>query len=118
MRGINHHIEVDKEIMTDEIWQDPTDATKRYPVFYKMLNSGALPNATGKNVAHGISNLAVNKFMEVVLWSTNGTRGRTNAGDPVVTVDATNVVITATANLSGETASVIQMRYCKSNVLV
>lgn len=118
MRGINHHIKAGQEIGTDEIWQDPADPLKRYRVFYKMINTGALPNISTKNVAHGITNLAVDKFMEVQLWSTNGTRGRLQASDPTITVDVTNVVIVSTTNLSGETASVVQLKYCKTDSLV
>lgn len=119
MNGLNVMLEPGKEIQTDKIWIDPSDTTKKYRVYQKVVDCGALPNATGKNVAHGITALAPTKHMRISLWATNGsTKGRGNGGDPLIEVDATNIVITATANLSAYTASVVLLEFCKTTDLV
>lgn len=114
MEGNNAMIKAGDEIQTDKVWVDPATGT-RYPVYRKMVDTGALPNATGKNVAHGVTGMAVTKYMKASLWATDGsTKGRVIAGDPVVEVTATNIVITATANLSAYTASTVLLEFVKT----
>lgn len=41
------------------------------PVYEKTIHYGTLPNTTGKNVAHGISNIS--KIVSIQGWASNGT---------------------------------------------
>ncbi len=106
-----------EEIQTDKIWVDPANGD-RYIVFRKMIDTGALPNLTTKNVAHGITGISHLKYCTARLWATNGTLSRCIAGDPVVNVDATNVQLVAATNLSTYTASVVVLEYVKTAVKV
>lgn len=102
------------ERMTDDVWVDPANGD-RYPVYEKIISTGALPNATSKNVAHGITDIAANKYLWATLWASNGTVSRSNSSDPAVIVDASNIVIQAAGNLSTYTASTVYLKYCKTS---
>lgn len=88
------------EARTDSYWSDA--AGKNWPIYSKLIDFGAGPNATGKAVAHGVS-LNLEGFVKV-----NHAQFVKAATAPVVldgaaliaTVDATNVTLTATANLT------------------
>jgi hypothetical protein len=118
MKGLNVMLAAGEEIQSGKIWVDPADGLK-YPMFRKVINTGSLPNATSENTAHGIVGLAVTKFMRCEFWATNGTtKGRVSNGNPLIEVDATNVVVTSTGDLSAYTSSLVILEYCKTAVTV
>lgn len=98
-----------------------TDAAGKQ-IFRKKIDFGALPNATTKNVAHGISNLNVAKDAHFRITGTVsdatdvqdiGVYFAATAGFTVFKVNATNVVATSTGDLSGVNA-VVFLEYTKT----
>lgn len=99
-------------------WIDDSD------VFEKVINAGALPNATAKDIAHGITNLS--RVISVYGISKNTTTGKmvtvpTIQIDAItyqvsIVVDDTNVTLTtgAGADLSSYDDTYIIIRYIKT----
>lgn len=92
------------------------------PIYKKTINFGALPNATTKNVAHGVSGLSQLVKIEAIM-NRPGTNGgfyplpfvsKSAANDQVeVSVNDTNVSIATNINWSSCTAYVT-IYYTKS----
>lgn len=98
---------------TTEIWTGKfRDGSK---VYTKVVDFGALPNATSKNVAHGISNLDLSYTQAPVVEATcsNGTMPTTLAGIATVTFTGTNLTLTTTADFTAYSAYV-RIEYCKT----
>lgn len=101
------------EINTGTYWIDGS------VIYKKTINFGTLPNATVKNVAHGISNLG-----ELVKYEgtvRNVTNIFLNINSPGVTsgylrtiVDNTNIIVVTDVDRSGDTAY-ITLYYTKSS---
>lgn len=107
---------VGEESTTDEYFVDANGVA--FPIFSKVLATGALPNATSGNVAHGVSNIKLDGHFFVRAlnaWSgTAGATARTNKDSAGMSFsfDGTNVIITTTANLSAQSGQMI-IEYCK-----
>lgn len=91
------------------------------PLYQKTINFGALPNATEKNVAHGISNLNyIVDLYGIAYQSSNGkyqylNRSSISTSDETIVLNATttNVTIVTARDRSGFTAY-ITIRYTKT----
>ena len=92
-------------------------------IYKKTVNTGALPNATTKNVAHGISNLS-----KIIRLEGYGLRSTDNVMFPLpfasptgatadisVTVNGTNIAIGTGVDRSNITESYITLYYTKSS---
>lgn len=108
------------------------DTGKKYigdgsPVYRKTIDFGALPNATAKTVAHGLTagaasgNMDLSKFGKVVEISAQDP----DAGPPALSISehhanitiasiiGDNVSITTDADLSAYTQCYVTIEYCK-----
>lgn len=90
------------------------------PVYVKMIDLGALPNSTTKNVAHSISNLYSFVAVEAFAKSTSASNFQTfpfvdNSGNNAAKIQATNtnIVIRTFTDLSSYTGFV-KIKYTKS----
>lgn len=87
------------------------------PLYEKTVDCGAMPNATSKSVAHGISNIS--RFVKGELSTDNGTNGATivfgsHTNDAMTAYcDRTNIVIASTDDRSEYTGFAI-VRYTKT----
>ena len=118
----NGWVEVDNpfEYSTDEqkigTWIDGK------PIYRKVIDCGTLPNATTKNIAHGISNLnTVTSFQTIAKSPSANTwlpLPATNTSNIIYNVSAymtnTNIVITAGDNKSIYTQSYAIIEYTKT----
>ena len=102
------------EVDTGAKWVDGST------IYKKTINFGALPNATSKSVAHGITNLGVVVGMDGT--ASNGTyrlflpyAAPTSADCIALDVNATNVNVATGYNRSGYTECYITLYYTKSS---
>lgn len=103
----NPNIKVGEKLDTGRKWIDSNGAA--HVIFQKTLSIGAMPNNTTKNVAHGDASLSLTKFAKVKeLWASNGT---TITFAATATINATNVVVATTTDLSTYTGYVV-IEYC------
>lgn len=114
------------EMLTGQEWIDGK------VIYRKVISCGALPNATLKNVAHGVSGMT--KVLSLRGTATNGTnqmmlpraegasQAVNEAGVATYTVladcvelyaTATNVVLVSVSDLSAYTSSYVVMEYVK-----
>lgn len=108
----NYQIKPGEEVDTGRKYIDVNG--EAYPIYRKMVKTGALPNNTTGNVAHGITGLDVNRYSRVVgLHADNGTTVVYQGTDVKVAVNATNIVLTTVANLSTYHGNV-EIEYCKT----
>lgn len=90
-----------------------------YPVYRKVINFGALPNATTKSVAHGIS--SPYEIIKIIGYATNGTRYINidfYASGPFSAysyVDGANIVVGAAGNMSTYLGK-ITLEYIKADL--
>lgn len=78
-------------------------------IYRKVIDFGALPNMSTKNVAHGIVGLA--QWVRVEAITFDGSND--SADGSTVTYDGTNVGITAPINLTSYSAYII-VEYTKT----
>ncbi len=104
-----------EQALTGVLW---TDAKQ---VFRKVIDIGGLPNATTKNVAHGITGLdTVIEAEGIALNTSGGTHvqlGRPTAGagsQVTINVNATNVQIVTDADLTANDDSHVILLYTKT----
>ena len=84
------------------------------PVYAKLLDFGALPNATTKTVAHSITNLAtVLECTPIEKTLTNGSPYLVRSGITEVYCSGTNAVVVSSTNLSSYSVYV-KLKYTKS----
>ena len=89
------------------------------PLYQKTVDCGALPNATSKNVAHGISNLSYVTSLEGTAVRTTGTFAThsMNMTDGTLRINTKivgdNVVVATASDLSSFTG-MVTIQYCKS----
>jgi len=86
-------------------------------VFRKVVNFGALPNNTGKSVAHGITTTVNTSFTRMYGVATDPTGFSALAipnSDITLELDGTNVTITTTADLTAYTTTYVVLEYIKS----
>lgn len=92
------------------------------PVFRKVINFGALPNATTKSVAHGIAPTASFSFTRIYGCSTTPSTSyiplpyasTTLINNVELNADATNVNITTGINRSAYTITYVVLEYIKT----
>ncbi len=88
-----------------------------YRVLRKKIVCGALPNATTKNTAHG-ETVDPNKFVDVVSFHANKADASASLTKMTalvsVTVDATNVKVTAGADQSAYTVSEVVIEWAQA----
>ena len=86
----------------------------------RRVETGALPNATTKNVAHGITGLNLANIVRIWGTATDGSTVCIPLPYPdsaafnaqlEVTINATQVVLIASGNLSGFTSSTVYIEY-------
>lgn len=90
------------------------------PIYKKTISTGALPNATTKNVAHGISNLDLVIDIKGCAWDGSSTwLPIPNAGSSSATIEAyvysSNIVIATGMDRTGFTTSYVTLYYTKSS---
>lgn len=92
------------------------------PVFRKVFNFGPLPNAGAKTLAHGLSPTRNWFFFKIYGTASDPTvpqwipltEGNPTSADTLsLTVDATDITVTTTTNLSNFTQSMIVLEYMK-----
>lgn len=100
------------EMRTGQVWIDGRE------IYRKVVVTGALPNATTKNVAHGI--VALDEVISVNGMADNATVQRplpyadATATDIVeLDVSDTNITLRSTGDQSGFTASFVIVEYVK-----
>jgi len=96
-----------------------TDAVNRRQAFRKVINFGALPNTATKNVAHNIDITTGFTFTRIYGCASDTTnRNYTpipNANSDIrITVNATNVVITTSANYATYDTTYVVLEYLKN----
>ena len=93
------------------------------PLYQKTIDFGALPNATSKSVAHGISNLGRICKYDCVAINTNDNVGFTppmpislnnTTSNLIVTFDATNINFNTGINLSSYNDCKVILEYTKT----
>lgn len=93
-------------------------------IYAKLLDTGALPNATSKNVAHGLDDISVAAGAYFGLLASfaddGGTTLSTFDGITGLTwgITDTNLVLTAAGDLSGWTGSSAVILYEKDDLAV
>lgn len=91
---------------TREMKTELVDPINGKPLYRKCVDFGALPDTAKKDVAHSIStlNVAAGAFLQFWCFATDGTNfydAKCHANVTICTIEATNVSITADADLSG-----------------
>jgi len=95
-----------------------TQAVNSRQVFRKMIDFGALPNTATKNVAHNIDITSGFSFTRIYGCATDTTNRLAtpipNANTDIrITVNATNVVITTSANYAAYDTTYVVLEYLK-----
>ncbi|MBN1605868.1 MAG: hypothetical protein JW940_04510 [Polyangiaceae bacterium] len=103
---------------TTEVRTEILDPFNSKPVYRKAIDLGLLPNTTSGTVAHGITSLncaegAYMRIEGVVSDGTDVTPITLTASLTVCKVDATNVTITTTADLSSS-RGLLLLEYTKT----
>lgn len=100
-----------EEINTGKKWIDGK------PIYRKVVDCGALPNSTTKNVAHGINNLKKVIKSEGYSDDNAGTHIPVPyvSGNPLaISVDTTNIIIQASGNYTNFVNTQITLEYTKT----
>ena len=94
-------------------WIDGSD------LYEKTVSCGALPNATSKDISHGIANIS--KIVEIKGYATNGTlylplpfAGASATSGISVYANTSNITFETGMNRSNFTASYVTLRYTKA----
>lgn len=102
------------EVKTNKVWTDGR------PIYRKVIDCGALPNATGKNVAHGLT------FSEIAIVHTHGYAYNSttyvglaiphaSVSYPVIfSLSVTNVELTSVSNMSAYNVTTVTLEYTKT----
>lgn len=99
------------EFATNQKWIDSKI------IYRKTINTGALPNSTTKNIAHGITNLET--IIEITGAAQDGSinaiplpyPNTTDTNSCSLAMDATNIILTSAVDLSGYTGSHVTIYY-------
>lgn len=115
------------EIVTGQKWFTPGNANQVRYVYRKVIDFGALPNATTKSVAHGISTSQNTRFTRIYGTSTDPGASSITSAIPIpyvdpgtlangieLNVDATNVNVTTAVNYSAYTTTYIVLEYVQN----
>lgn len=109
---------IGEESRTSEVFVDENGVC--WPVYVKRIDCGAMPNATTKNVAHGITAPKINGtgYFEVLsLRADNGTNiwdERTGSTGVKCSITETNLVLVSTTDLSLHVRGIAVIAFCKS----
>lgn len=111
---MNNQLQLGVTIDTGKKWIDANGAA--HVIYRKAVDTGALPNATSKNVAHGQTIALSCPVIRKRISAWNGTTNRFLDGATVtITVTATNIVVDSGAvNLSAYTSSFVEIEFCKA----
>lgn len=102
------------ESTTDSFFTDA--AGKSWPIYSKVIDFGAGPNATGKSVNHDIANLKADGHFKIrdAYFTKAATAPVVMDGAALIgVITLTQVTLTATANLTTYTGRAV-IEYCKS----
>lgn len=97
----------------------PTTVGDWRNVWRKVINFGSLPNSTTKSVAHGITWTAAQQIIFTHIYATATDQTNFSAisvpdgADPSIEVDATNVNITTSSDLTAYTECYVVLEYLK-----
>lgn len=85
-------------------------------VMRKVVDTGALPDSTSKNVAHGIAAMAAVVKLGGVAWDLDGSSEVQAAksmpdADVALGMDATNITLTTSADQTGFDSSLVWIEY-------
>lgn len=109
---VNSQIYFPNRTLNSTTSQSPTPRS----IFRKVIDFGALPNATTKSVAHGIS-INSNYIFTRIYGSATNQAGFSAIpipqADISITIDATNVNVTSTLNYSAYTITYIVLEFIK-----
>lgn len=84
-----------------------------HTVYRRLVNCGALPNAGTKNVAHGASNVALDKPAGArLVYAASSTKLLGNHRDLTIEFDETNVDLVTGTNLSGYNPAIVEIEFC------
>lgn len=87
---------------------------RRRSAFRKVVDFGALPNTAAKSVAHGLSPTADWKFTHIYATASDPVNiSYIPVSDSFIVVDATNVTITTTSDLTAYTTCYVVLEYLK-----
>ncbi|MCB1173613.1 MAG: hypothetical protein KDK39_08615 [Leptospiraceae bacterium] len=102
------------EVVTDQVWIDGK------PIYRKVVNTGALPNNTTNNIAHGITGMSnvirIYGFAKTAASQYIPMPYPTSSGGGSLTLDAdtTNInIFTNSAGFIGYTTSYVVLEYTK-----
>lgn len=110
-----------QERVTGSTLFNATNIQRVRPVFRKVINFGALPNATSKSVAHGINVTSTFQFLK--MYGVGNNPAATGAtvyavsipnNESKIELTQTNVIVTTTANYSAFTVCAIVLEYVKT----
>jgi len=111
---------VQNEILTGSTFFSVEQSGDVRPFYRKVINFGALPNATSKSVPHGISVGNTFQFLKILTVGNNPSATGTTPYaialpdmNSTVKVTLTNVVITTTADYSAYTQCAVILEYVK-----
>lgn len=109
---------IGEESRTSEVFVDDNGVS--WPIYVKRLDCGAMPNATTKNVAHGVADIKIGglSFFELLsLRSDDGTNvwDEKTAAGVYASITATNLVLVSSANISSHLRGVALIAYCKTS---
>ena len=93
------HIFSTPEMQTSKVYINPSTGTQ-HQIYRRIVDLGALPNITTKNVPHGISGLAIGRYIDVRVSANNSVKSSNAPAGLTVEVDATNITLISTTNLS------------------
>lgn len=113
MSDLSTTLVIGQEVQTDQLWQDAAGAN--WHIYRKVLDLTALPNAGAKNVAHGVATIKLDAYNSVrTAWAAGGGNfASLEAGSFTAALNATNLVITTTTNLSAQSGFAV-IEYCKT----
>jgi hypothetical protein len=103
---------------SEDVPSTSTDAINRRQAFRKVINFGALPNTSTKNVAHEIDITSGYSFTRIYGCASDTTnlvyQPIPNANSDIhLRVTSTNVVITTSSNLSSYDTTYVVLEYLK-----
>lgn len=103
------------EAITDNTFVDA--AGKQWPIYRKVIDMGAGPNAGADSVAHGVVNIKLDGHLRVLhgQYTKAATAPVLMDGAALIgTMTTTNVVLTSTADLTTYTGGRAIIEYCKT----
>lgn len=114
----NYQLIVGKRMDTGKKWIDPASG-RAFPVYKKLIDVGALPNATTKTVALGNDAQGNAEVVDVAkyagvsaFWATNGTVVMMWNLDLTIQLTTSSVQLISGTNLSSFTQGYVEVEFC------